>query len=85
MRMSINNTDSQGQAWEMDKSLLESMLREHYRPDRTEHAIVPEQGAGTREFTSRDLLGGSREIIIRHGLEAYRLQLTNSGKLLLTK
>ena len=73
------------EAEEMDKSLLESMFREHWRSRRTEHATVSEQGAGTREITSRDLLGDGREVIIRHGPEAYRLKLTNSGKLLLTK
>jgi len=31
------------------------------------------------------LLGGRRELIIRHGDEVYRLRLTASNKLILTK
>ena len=34
---------------------------------------------------SRDLFVGTREIIIAHGGEAYRLRLTNQNKLILTK
>ncbi len=33
----------------------------------------------------RDLLAGAREAIIVHGSEHYRLRLTASGKLILTK
>ena len=35
--------------------------------------------------TSRALLGGSRQLIIQHGDERYRLMLTRSNKLILTK
>jgi hemin uptake protein HemP len=35
--------------------------------------------------SSQDLLAGKRQLIIRHGREQYRLQLTNSNKLILTK
>jgi hemin uptake protein HemP len=35
--------------------------------------------------SSQELLGGHRQLIIRHGRERYRLQLTNSNKLILTK
>lgn len=34
---------------------------------------------------SRDLFVGTREIIIGHGAEAYRLRLTAQNKLILTK
>jgi hemin uptake protein HemP len=34
---------------------------------------------------SQDLLAGHREVIIQHGHEQYRLQLTNSNKLILVK
>ena len=34
---------------------------------------------------SRRLLGGSRELLIRHGAEEYRLRLTRNDKLILTK
>jgi hemin uptake protein HemP len=35
--------------------------------------------------TSEQLLGGRRQLIIRHGDERYRLMLTRSNKLILTK
>jgi hemin uptake protein HemP len=35
--------------------------------------------------SSADLLDGSREIIIRHVGEDYRLRLTRAGKLILNK
>ncbi|MDP1749230.1 MAG: hemin uptake protein HemP [Reyranella sp.] len=31
------------------------------------------------------LMGGRRELIIRHGVDAYRLRVTASNKLILTK
>lgn len=34
---------------------------------------------------STDLLSGSREAIIEHGQDQYRLRLTSNGKLILTK
>jgi hemin uptake protein HemP len=41
--------------------------------------------APTREVNSRELMQGQREIVIRHGDEAYRLSVTRSGKLILRK
>ena len=38
-----------------------------------------------REVNTRDLMQGQREIVIRHGDEAYRLSVTRSGKLILRK
>jgi hemin uptake protein HemP len=38
-----------------------------------------------RGIDSVTLLGGQRELIIRHGTETYRLRLTASDKLILTK
>jgi hemin uptake protein HemP len=35
--------------------------------------------------SSQELLAGHRQLIIRHGREQYRLQLTSSNKLILTK
>ena len=35
--------------------------------------------------SSRELLAGSRQLIIHHGREQYRLLLTSSNKLILTK
>ncbi len=45
----------------------------------------PPSRAGTPVVSSRDLLNGRRTLVIRHGCEGYRLQLTRSGKLILTK
>ena len=38
-----------------------------------------------RIVASEVLLAGRRTLLIRHGEELYRLQLTSNGKLLLTK
>lgn len=47
---------------------------------------TPEQGQKSRNrFTSAELLGQSREVIIEHGGDEYRLRLTSQGKLILTK
>ena len=36
-------------------------------------------------MTSAELLGQSRELLIEHAGTTYRLQLTSTGKLILTK
>jgi hemin uptake protein HemP len=41
--------------------------------------------AAVRSITSEALMAGQRMILIRHGNEEYRLQVTGSGKLILTK
>jgi len=41
--------------------------------------------AAAPSVSSRELLGNARELIIRHGQESYRLRLTKSSKLILTK
>jgi hemin uptake protein HemP len=38
-----------------------------------------------REIDSQELMQGQREIVIRHGEEAYRLSVTRAGKLILRK
>jgi len=40
---------------------------------------------GGRRVDARELFGGEREVSIVHGDQAYRLRLTASGKLILTK
>tara|TARA_B100000686_G_C16117492_1_gene630962 strand:+ start:252 stop:461 length:210 start_codon:yes stop_codon:yes gene_type:complete len=69
----------------MDKSLLESMFREHWRSEQTRGPSEASFDLVVRELSSQDLFGKNREVIIRHGSDAYRLQITGSGKLLLTK
>jgi len=64
--------------------------------DESDH--VPESGSGQstssaprvipvagHKIDSRDLFIGTREVIIYHGSEIYRLHLTGQNKLILTK
>ena len=41
--------------------------------------------ASERVVTTKDLLGGAHRIWIEHAAERYLLQVTRSGKLILTK
>lgn len=43
------------------------------------------QSGEVRTITSRQLMGSERVLIILHGQDEYRLQVTGSGKLILTK
>jgi hemin uptake protein HemP len=40
---------------------------------------------GVRIVSSSELMKGARLLVIRHGDAAYRLQITQGGKLILTK
>lgn len=51
------------------------------RPDRKASGKPP----APAKISSQDLLAGRREVIIQHGSDQYRLQLTNSNKLILVK
>jgi hemin uptake protein HemP len=42
-------------------------------------------GAVRHTVHSTDLFQGGKELIIRHGSEEYRLRITRTGKLILTK
>lgn len=42
-------------------------------------------GDTSRELDSRTLFSGTREVIIQHQDERYRLRLTSNNKLILTK
>jgi hemin uptake protein HemP len=44
----------------------------------TQSAVLP-------TVDSRDLLGGQREVLIKHGTEVYRLRLPSNKKLILMK
>lgn len=47
---------------------------------------LPETPAPTTaELRSNELLRGSREVVIRHGEQTYRLRHTRNDKLILTK
>jgi hemin uptake protein HemP len=43
------------------------------------------QREAVRSISSEELFAGQRMIVIRHGKEEYRLQVTGTGKLILTK
>ena len=51
-----------------------------------EASQAPKLDASTkRRFSSDELLGGQRELVIEHSGEEYRLRITSKGKLILTK
>ena len=53
---------------------------------RVVRAAEPESaGSGPLVVDSTTLMGGRRELIIRHGEDTYRLRVTASNKLILTK
>jgi hemin uptake protein HemP len=54
-------------------------------PQDMESRTIELTPATMREVNSRDLMRGDREIVIRHGNDAYRLSVTRSGKLILRK
>ena len=58
---------------------------QHAMPDLPVSRSREEEGAPTPVICSRDLLGDRRELIIQHGPDRYRLLLTRSNKLILTK
>lgn len=63
----------------MDASLRPAQANE------TIHAPALAQDIETVVVDSVDLMNGAREIRIRHGVSLYRLRVTASDKLILTK
>jgi hemin uptake protein HemP len=59
---------------------IEEPLPVATQPAATRPAAAPE-----RVVSTRDLLGGAHRIWIEHAAERYLLQVTRSGKLILTK
>lgn len=55
------------------------------RPMRSDEAERSRPDAETPSVESVVLMGGRRELIIRHGADSYRLRVTASNKLILTK
>lgn len=53
--------------------------------DTNQPVIEPSSNLSIPTVVSDDLLKGSKTLIIRHGDSDYRLQLTRSQKLILTK
>jgi hemin uptake protein HemP len=63
---------------------MEALLRQQAH-DTPNGPIAPEQEADCPVVDSVDLMNGARELRIRHGESLYRLRLTASDKLILTK
>ena len=59
-------------------------MTEPFSPDGTgqKRSNTP---SGKRIILTEVLFEGSREVILQHGTETYRLQVTGSNKLILTK
>ena len=55
------------------------------RPSRSEQALPAAACASHPAIESNALLRGTREVLIRHGDEVYRLRHTRNDKLILTK
>jgi hemin uptake protein HemP len=54
------------------------------RPDSADR-VLPATFDTLPEVASAELMRGGRELLIRHGESTYRLRVTMSGKLILTK
>jgi len=52
---------------------------------RSPHHGRPPRGPMIRRVGSRELMGPSGQLIIRHAGDEYRLRVTSKGKLILTK
>lgn len=50
-----------------------------------ETAETPDTPTVTPHWHSEELLKGTKEVLIQHGTETYRLRLTRQGKLILYK
>ncbi|MDP2333098.1 MAG: hemin uptake protein HemP [Reyranella sp.] len=55
------------------------------QPSRAHEADADRPDPATPVVDSVTLMNGRRELIIRHGAESYRLRVTASNKLILTK
>nr|WP_290593269.1 hemin uptake protein HemP [Arenimonas sp. SCN 70-307] len=52
---------------------------------RFQPAPTPARPAPATDFDSRELMRGTREVLIRHGDQVYRLRHTRNDKLILVK
>jgi hemin uptake protein HemP len=55
------------------------------QPSRVGEVEADRPEPATQVVDSTTLMNGRRELIIRHGAESYRLRVTASNKLILTK
>ena len=61
------------------------MVPDHIKESPPATARPASHPAAERIVTTRELLGGAHRIWIEHATERYLLQVTRSGKLILTK
>ena len=62
------------------------MPTDHIKESRPDfRAAVPLRAEVERVISTRELLGDARRVWIEHSSERYLLQVTRSGKLILTK
>jgi len=61
------------------------MVPDHIKESSPVADPPPAGPASERVVTTRELLGGAHRIWIEHATERYLLQVTRSGKLILTK
>ena len=61
------------------------MVPDHIKESPAAPKPVETRPATERVVTTRELLGGAHRIWIEHAAERYLLQITRSGKLILTK
>ena len=54
-------------------------------PPRSHYHGRPPRGPSIRRVGSRELMGASGQLIIRHAGDDYHLRVTSKGKLILTK
>lgn len=54
-------------------------------PDTHAPRRIPQPGTDIPKLRSSDLFGTAREILLEHGEALYRLRITHSNKLILTK
>lgn len=57
----------------------------HYNIDDDRHKLLGAREDGLRILTSEQIFGTEQELIILHQQTRYRLRITRSGKLILTK
>ena len=61
------------------------MVPDHIKESPSVPAPSPSRPSAERVVTTQELLGGAHRIWIEHAAERYLLQVTRSGKLILTK
>ena len=66
---------------------LNAAVKEVIMPTRHNDTAVPHRTnlPQQKTVTTRDLMGGARELIIMHAEAQYLLRITSNGKLILTK